>query len=114
MFGHHFLIQNLFYFLAFLSPQVPMEAGEMPQSSFEVVITIGHHQSSGIIELISLPNQLVKTSQNIKLPFVPPFEEIQGTNLHTYRPKLLYFNIGDTLELELTSTVLIFPFHCFT
>jgi hypothetical protein len=26
----------------------------------------------------------------------------------------LYFNIGNTIELELTSTALIFPFHCFT
>lgn len=86
----------------------------MPQSSFEVVITSDHHQSPAIIELISVPNQLLDTSQNSKLPFVRPFDGIESSNPNTYESKLLYFNIGNAIELKLKTTTIIFPFHCFT
>ncbi len=114
MFGHHFLILNLFYLLTFLSPEAPLAASEIPQTSFEVVITEGHPQNHAIIELISFQNQLQKTSQTFKLPFVFPPKEVQGALHISDVPKLLYFNIGDTIELGLTSTTIIFPFHCFT
>ncbi|MEZ4792190.1 MAG: hypothetical protein R2783_01550 [Gelidibacter sp.] len=114
MFGFHYLILNLFSWFAFLSPQNELGTGAMPQSSFEVVISAGHKQSPAVIELGSYPIELLDTSQNSKLPFVCPFDGVQKANNIAYEPKLLYYQIGNAIELELTSTTIIFPFHCFT
>ncbi len=113
MFGHAYLILKLFLLLTFLSPQTNIATVVAPKTSFEVVITSGHQNSPAIVELISLPNQLIDTSQTSKLPIVRPFDGIQTANPVTPESQL-YFKIGNAIELKLNTTTIIFPFHCFT
>lgn len=114
MFGYHYLILNLFSWLAFLSPPHEVGADALPQSSFEVVITTEHKQSPAVIELGSYLNEILDSSQNVKLPSANQFYKIQEASTVSYESILLYFQIGNAIELELTSTSIIFPFHCFT
>lgn len=114
MFGYHYLILNLFTWLAFLSPSNELEMVAIPPSSFEEVVTTDHKQSPAVIELGSYLNEIIDSSQNIELPLANYFNKIYGTFKVSYRSKLLYFQIGNAIELELTSTSIIFPFHCFT
>ena len=114
MFGFQSMIFNLLTWLAVLVPQETVIDQYVQRSISGDIITAGHIKSPAIVELISNVNQLLdNTSQDSKIPEI-------GTS-HTYRqdivlyePTLLYFHIGNAIELELTSTAIIFPFHCFT
>lgn len=114
MFGYHYLIFNLFSFLVFLSPQNEVQSDAFSQVSFEVVISTEHRQSPAVIELAVALNEIIELSHTIKLPSADPFYQIQETLYSSYESKLLYFQIGNAIDLELTRTSIIFPFHCFT
>ncbi len=114
MFGYQYLILYLFSWLVFISPQVESEHNAIPQTSFELVITGSNEQSPAIIELGSNLNQMIDTSQTIKLPFAKHFSKPLEAHAISYEPKLLYLQIGNAIDLELTTTSIIYPFHCFT
>ncbi|MEZ4801740.1 MAG: hypothetical protein R2797_03135 [Gelidibacter sp.] len=114
MFAFQSLILNLFTWLTFLLPSQVQEHKPLVSLANDEVISTGQHQSPAIIELTSYLNQLLDTSQDTNLPFAKPFDKIQQPNFVAYEPRLLYFQIGNSIELELTSTTIIFPFHCFT
>lgn len=114
MFGFHYLILNFLMGLAFLVPQ--SNAAHKVGHTFtpEVIITTGHDQSQAVIELGYEINQLLNTAKTSKLPIPSNIDAELYINVVAYAPKLLYFHIGNAIELELTSTSIIFPFHCFT
>lgn len=114
MFGFHYLIFNLLTWLAILSPVTEVDTFAMPPSSFEVVITTGTHQSPAIIELGSYVNPIIDSSQTNELPTTNHFNKALEGPVVSYDAKLLYLEIGNAIELELTTTTIIFPFHCFT
>lgn len=113
MFGHRYLILTLFFFLATLSTKAPLAVSEIVISPFEVVMESEHGPKHAIIELISFPYQLFVTSQSGKLPFAQ-FSKQSQTEPYIHESRLLYFKIGNTIEIGLTSTAIIYPFHCFT
>ena len=113
MFGYQ-LILNIFSWLAILSPQNNAGTIANHQTAYEVVISTGHKQSPAVIELGSYLHPIIDTSQNSELPVAFPYSRTHETNLESYESQLLYFQIGNAIELELTSTAIIFPFHCFT
>lgn len=114
MFGFHYLIFNLLSCLAFLSPINGVDTFAIQESSFEVVITTGTHQSPAIIELGTFLNPIIDSSQTNELPVANPFNRALETPAVSYEAKLLYLEIGNSIDLELTTTAIIFPFHCFT
>lgn len=114
MFAFQSLILNLFTWLTVLLPSQVQEHKPLVSSANDEVITTGHQQSAAIIELTSYFNQLLDTSQDTNLPIVRTFDRVQQPIACAYESRLLYFQIGNAIELELTSTTIIFPFHCFT
>lgn len=114
MFGYQYLILNLFAWMAFLSPQNELGPVALQAPSYEVVISTGHKQSPAVIEMGSYLNELIEASQNGELPIARPFDGNQEEIAIAFEPTMLYFQIGNAIELELTSTSIIFPFHCFT
>ena len=114
MFGFQSLILNLFAWLVLLVPQDFVGTQAVLPTSHEDVITIGHHKSVAIVELISNVNPILDTAQDNKLPQHHLFTNILLVKAVDYEPRLLYFNIGNAIDLQLNSTTIIFPFHCFT
>jgi hypothetical protein len=114
MFGFQSLILNLFTLLTFMVPQEHAVHVELKTSAHEEVITNSNRKSSAIIESTLYLNQVLDTSQNSKLPFTNPFNQLNQTVGVAYESKLLYFSIGNTIDLEFPATSIIFPFHCFT
>src|SRR5690606_10625299 len=103
MFGFHYLIFNLLTWLAFLSPVTEGDAFAMPQSSFEFVISTGTHQSPAIVELGSYVNPIIDSSQTSELPPANYFNKALEGPVVSYDAKLLYLEIGNAIELELTT-----------
>lgn len=114
MFGFHYVIFNLLMGLTFLVPRHTAALNVGHTVTTEEIITSAHHQSYAVIELGFDFNQLVNTSKTSKLPFPNHSDAELSIHSVTYAAKLLYFHIGNAIELELTSTTIIFPFHCFT
>lgn len=114
MFGFQSLILNLFALLSFMVPQDYATHKEFKTFAPEEVISTANHQSSAIIESNLYFNQVLDTLQNSKLPFANPFHSLKQPVAVAYEPKLLYFSIGNAIDLGFTSTTIIFPFHCFT
>jgi hypothetical protein len=59
-------------------------------------------------------NQTPFSFKTSKLDFVRFFYNTKQSVSETHDHKLLYFVIGSTIDLYLTTTNIIFPFHCFT
>lgn len=114
MFGLHSLILNLFTWLIFLFPQDYLGNKEVLSASAEEVISSWQNPSPAIIELSSFFNQLIEIASDTELPFTKPCDKIHYATVVAFEPKLLYFQIGNAIELQLSSTTIIFPFHCFT
>lgn len=113
--GFRFLVFHLFACLALLSPQDSVGYSVWELSAVEVISAADDHQNSpDFIELGSQIIQIFDTSQNSKLPFVRSFDNSQKVITANYAPKLLYIPIGNAIELHLTATTIIFPFHWFT
>lgn len=113
--GFQLFVFHLFASLALLSPQDSVGFSVWEPSADEVISAADDHQNStDLIELGSQIIQIFDTSQNSKLPFVRSFDTSQKVIAVDYAPKLLYIQIGNAIELQLTATTIIFPFHCFT
>lgn len=113
--GFHILIFNLFAWLLLLSPQEAISNTVLPAYADEVTTTSEDHQPiQDVIELGSRLIQIFDTSQNNKLPLIRSCDKDQRETIVSYEPKLLYLPIGNAIELQLSSTTIIFPFHCFT
>lgn len=113
--GFRFLVFHLFACLAFLSPHDSVGFSVWESSSVEVISATDDHQHApDLIEVGSQIIQIFDTSQNSKLPFVRFSDTSQKVISIDYASKLLYLQIGNAIELHLTTTTIIFPFHCFT
>lgn len=52
--------------------------------------------------------------KTLKTPVAPLKNRALPYNAGIFNHRLLYFNISNTIPLQLTTSKLIFPFHCFT
>lgn len=110
-----YIIFNIFTFLVFLSPQDSIDNSEVSDDIVQVISSSGDHQNTpDVVELGLQLHQIFDTSQTPELQFSKQFHKTQQPNARRYTCKLLYFDIGKSIELHLTSTTIIFPFHCFT
>lgn len=115
MLGFKCFICSLFLWLSFGSPQnfngvpstidsqteiINSTTGTLPQA----LIIGGHFQTHQA-------NWSVKT---FKTPFISSNDKVSLPTAETYDFKLLYLEIGNYIPLRLTSSKIIFPFHCFT
>ena len=114
MFGFQSLILNLFAGLVLVlnHNQDPIAFSKASRS--EATITTNDSKGVAFIESSSYLYQIFESSQNIKLPFERFFETQVQPFASLYDPALLYFSIGNAIDLEFKSTAIIFPFHCFT
>ena len=83
-------------------------------SGNKAIITTNDYKGAAILESGFYQYQIVDSSQNSKLPFARFFETQTRTFANFCEKELLYFSIGNSIDVEFTSTTIIFPFHCFT
>lgn len=110
----HSVILNLFTWLSFLFPQDNSWNPVATSVEHEEVVTTPHVNNQAIVESIYYVNHLIDNPQTSKPPFSSASGIVPNTAAIAYGPKMLYFHIGNALELDFTSTSIIFPFHCFT
>ncbi|MCK7589668.1 hypothetical protein M0G43_03705 [Subsaxibacter sp. CAU 1640] len=114
MFGFKSLILNLFAGLVLMLNQGQATIPHSQGSENEASITTNDYKGAAIIESGTHLYQILDSSQNSKLPFARFFEAQIQASASAHEPTLLYFSIGNAIEVEFTSTAIIFPFHCFT
>ena len=115
MLGFKCFIFSFFLWLSFVSPQqfdgttsVFDSQAENISSSYDA-----NHQVL-IFDNQIQTNQADCSLKTFKLPYIHSEEKVKQPNAKTYDYKLLYFEIGNTIPLRLTSRTIIFPFHFFT
>lgn len=114
MLGFQSLIITLFAGLVLLFNQDHPQVAYPYVHGQEATITTNSQKGTAIIESGLHFYQIFDSSQNSKLPFARFFESQGHFMAHAHRSALLYYSIGNAIDLELTSTMIIFPFHCFT
>ena len=115
MIGVQNLMFILFGWLTLLFPQGSLENRMVFHQDIEIISPVNDHQNSpAIVELSAQLIQVVETSQTPGLQFLSQFHHVNHPNSYSYNPKLLYFEIGEQIDLQLTPRTIIFPFHCFT
>lgn len=114
MLGFKSLVVCVLGALALLSNHGQVPATHVLPSGNEATISTNDHKGVATIEFSSFQYQVFDTSQNSKLPFSGFFETKSQPTAHVHQPVLLYYSIGNAIDLSFTSTSMIFPFHCFT
>ena len=114
MFGFQSLMLNLFAGLVLLLNHGQAPIAHSYSSDNEATISVNDFKGAAIIESGSNLYQIFETPQNSKLPFARFFESKPQLFSNVHKPALLYFSIGNAIDLEFSSTSIIFPFHCFT
>lgn len=89
------------------------------QPIFNNQVEVNYSSSNDERQLLIIDSDIKTnhTSQayNTSKPQIAPFlKMVKQFNYITFDHKLLYFGIGNAIELKLTSTIVIFPFHFFT
>lgn len=79
-----------------------------------VISPINKKHQALIIEVNFNLHQANWPFKTLKTPGVPLKNRALLNNADTFDHQLLYFNISNTIPLQLTTRKLIFPFHCFT
>lgn len=115
MLGFRYLLSLLFGWLSFPMAQGAVGENTADSQAIEVIIAADSHQNKlAIIDFGEQLHQIIDTSQTPELQVFQQVNKVEHPNATTYAPKLLYYNIGNAIELHLTTTSIIFPFHCFT
>ncbi len=105
------LIIGLFLFL----PQNIVGSLPIFNNQVEVIYSSGDDQNVPLVFDSGIEtNQIPFAPKASKLPMVQFFNTTEHLNYVTNEDKLLYFGIGNAIELKLTSRIIIFPFHFFT
>lgn len=79
-----------------------------------VISPIHKNHQALIVEVDFNLNQANWWFKTLKTPFALLNNRALLYNACIYNHRLLYLNIGDTIPLQLTTSKLVFPFHCFT
>lgn len=115
MLGFKYFICSLFLWLSFGSPQDFNGVSSTIDSPTEIIaFTKDNHHLALIVDGHFETHQAHWTVKTFKTPFIPSNHKVSPPTAETYDFKLLYLEIGKTIPLKLTSSKLIFPFHCFT
>ncbi len=115
MLGFKCFICSLFLWLSFYSPQDFNGGYSIIDSQVEKITSSNDNNHQALIVDGHLEtNQANWSFKTFKIPFIPINDKISLPIAETYDFKLLYLEIGETIPLNLTSSKLIFPFHCFT
>ncbi|GGD30668.1 hypothetical protein [Flavobacterium orientale] len=115
MLGFKYFICSLFLGLSVGAPQDFSGVLTTIDSQGEITTSsINNDHQALIVDGCLRTNQANWSFKIVKIPFIPGNDKVSLPTAETYDYKLLYLEIGKTIPLKLTSSKLIFPFHCFT
>ncbi|MBP0904026.1 hypothetical protein ACFSKN_09255 [Mariniflexile gromovii] len=115
MLGFKYFICSLFLWLSFSSPQEFYGASSNIDIKVDSITSSnGNKHQALIVDGYLEINQANWSFKTFKIPFIPINYKVLLSIAESYDFKLLYLEIGKNIPLKLTSSTLIFPFHCFT
>ncbi|MGJ8591266.1 MAG: hypothetical protein ACSHXF_01885 [Aquaticitalea sp.] len=113
--GFQYLLIFLFGSLTIPFASTDVEKNLTTTQDVEAIISSDTHQNElAIIDFNVQLHQIFDTPQPTEFQVTDQFYKTNSLSSNAYGPTLLYYNIGNAIELHLSSTTIIFPFHCFT
>lgn len=110
-----YFISSLILWLSLGSPQDFNGASPTIDSQTEIIsATNDNNRSATIVDSYLETRQAIGSFKRFKTPFIPITYQVSLPKAENYSYEFLYFEIGKTIPLKLTTSKLIFPFHCFT